>query len=70
MFVLGVHAAGARSHSSFQAASYDETNDSTSQLSNNNDLSGGLSTGALSSNSSGAIAMSSDMFADGGRETD
>jgi hypothetical protein len=64
MFVLGVHAASARSHASFQA-NIEDGSESSSQVSNASDLSGGLSTGA-----GGAIAMSSDMFADGGRETD
>lgn len=63
LFVLGVHAAGVHSRSSFQTT--DESND-TSQLTSNSNSGTGDSIGI----SGGAIAMSSDMFADGGRETD
>jgi hypothetical protein len=70
MFVLGVHAASAHSHSSFQNAN-DDSGESA-QVSNTGDslgISGGIASG-ITSGTSGAIAMSSDMFADGGRETD
>ncbi len=67
MFVLGVHAASAHSHSTY--SSNDEMMDS-SQISAQSSSTGdsiGISGGVTSG---GAIAMSSDMFADGGRETD
>ncbi len=62
MFVLGVHAASARSHSSFQT---NDDSGESAQVSNTGD-----SLGISGGTGSGAIAMSSDMFADGGRETD
>jgi hypothetical protein len=63
MFVLGVHAASAHSHSAFQTI--DDSGESAQVGSTGDSL--GISAGV---GNSGAIAMSSDMFADGGRETD
>jgi hypothetical protein len=73
LFVLGVHAAGSRTRS-FQVDESNESSPFTSNSSNSGTgdsigISGGTTYGTTYG-TSGAIAMSSDMFADGGRETD
>jgi hypothetical protein len=74
LFVLGVHAAGshARSFPLDQRADQraDESNESSQMTSNSGTGDSVGISGGLSGTSGGAIAMSSDMFADGGRETD